>query len=88
MYNIGGGTELTNLQLTRMILDKMGFNEDKIEFVNDRAGHDFRYSVDFSRIATELGYKPSKSLESELDVLIQWYSSNETWWRPLRTKTV
>lgn len=83
IYNIGGGTELDNMTITRMILDEMGASEDSVEFVADRLGHDLRYSVDWSKAHDELGYVPSKSLESELPALIAWYRDNESWWKPL-----
>ncbi len=86
-YNIGGGTEATNLELTQMILDFFGVGTERIEFVKDRLGHDFRYSVDWMKISDELGYQPQVSLAKELPNLIQWYIEHEDWWRPLLTKT-
>jgi len=83
IYNIGGGTELDNLSITRMIIAAMGKSEDVIDYVPDRLGHDLRYSVDWSKAHHELGYAPSKSLESELPSLIDWYSNNQSWWEPL-----
>ena len=86
VYNIGGGTELTNIQLTRKILRYMGKDEASIESVSDRKGHDFRYSVDISKISKELGYKPKINWEVGLRETIEWYVSNEAWWRPLKNK--
>ncbi len=86
IYNIGGGTELSNLELTNQILEKMGKNEDSIEFVEDRKGHDLRYSVDISKISKQLGYKPMVNWESGLDETVQWYREHEAWWRPLLSK--
>ena len=83
IYNIGGGTELSNLELTNQILQKMGKNEDSIEFVEDRKGHDRRYSVDISKISNQLGYKPMVNWESGLEETVEWYRENEAWWRPL-----
>ena len=80
IYNIGGGTELSNLDLTRLILQSMGASDELIEYVPDRLGHDLRYSVDFSKIARETGYKPSLSLLDELPSLVDWYRTNQTWW--------
>ena len=86
IYNIGGGTELNNLQLTNQILEIMGKNEDSIEFVEDRKGHDRRYSVDISKISNQLGYKPMVNWESGLEETVEWYRENEAWWRPLLSK--
>ena len=84
IYNVGGGTELSNYSLTRKILELFGKDEEFIEPVQDRLGHDRRYSVDWSKIREELGYKPMYSIEIELPKLIEWYQSNEGWWRPLK----
>ncbi len=84
IYNIGGGTELTNLELTRMILSFFGKDEKEIERVADRLGHDKRYSVDWLKIKQELGYAPQRSIENDLEEIIEWYRSNENWWRPLK----
>jgi dTDP-glucose 4,6-dehydratase len=84
IYNIGGGTELTNLQLTDLILNRFGKSADWIENVQDRLGHDRRYSVDWSKINQELGYQPRHSIENSIDDLVKWYQDNESWWRPLK----
>jgi dTDP-glucose 4,6-dehydratase len=84
IYNIGGGTELTNLQMTQLILDAMGETWDVVERVEDRKGHDLRYSVDCSKAESELGYQPEVSFEQGLNETIEWYKSNESWWRSLR----
>jgi len=86
IYNIGGGTELTNSQLTSKILDLMGKDESLINYVEDRKGHDLRYSVDISKISRELGYKPQVNWEIGLKETIHWYIENEAWWRPLKKK--
>ncbi len=86
IYNIGGGTELTNIELTRKIIRILGRDESSIEYVEDRKGHDIRYSVDTSKISTELGYSPKKNWESGLKETIDWYVTNEAWWRPLKSK--
>ena len=85
-YNIGGGTELSNVELTSLILENMGFGLDMIRPTEDRKGHDRRYSVDWSKISREVGYKPQESLISSLRDIIDWYRTNESWWRPLKTK--
>ena len=64
----------------------MGKNEDSIEFVEDRKGHDRRYSVDISKISNQLDYKPMVNWESGLGETVEWYRENEAWWRPLLSK--
>ena len=83
IYNIGGGTELTNMSLTRLLLTEFGFSEDQIEYVPDRLGHDRRYSVDWSKSKNQLGYVPQHRLEDEISLLVSWYKENESWWRPI-----
>lgn len=84
IYNIGGGTELNNLELTEKILDIMGKRPESIEYVEDRKGHDLRYSVDINKISNELGYSPQVDWEVGLKETINWYQENEVWWRPLK----
>jgi dTDP-glucose 4,6-dehydratase len=84
VYNIGGGTELTNRELTTLILKKFDVGEEMVKAVDDRLGHDRRYSVDYSKIKEELGYQPRLSLARSLDSIIKWYESNESWWRPVK----
>jgi len=83
-YNIGGGTELSNIELTNKILALMGRDESQIEYVEDRLGHDQRYSVDISKIVNELGYVPTINLDEGLQETIDWYEANELWWRSLK----
>lgn len=83
VYNIGGGTELTNIELTRQILNLMGKDESSIKYVDDRLGHDIRYSVDTSKISRELGYLPRVNWSDGLAQTVVWYQENEAWWRPL-----
>jgi len=85
IYNIGGGRELTNLEITNAILKSMGVDDSSIEFVENRKGHDFIYSVDWTKIKNELGYKPQITFEKGLKSTIDWYRSNEEWWKPLKT---
>lgn len=84
VYNIGGGTELSNLGITRLILELLDAGEDRIRHVQDRPGHDRRYSVDWSKIADELGYEPRLPLVEALPSVVDWYRDNPEWWRPLR----
>ena len=86
IYNIGGGTELTNIELTNAILELMGKDKSSINYVTDRKGHDFRYSVDISKISQELGYKPKVTWENGLRETIEWYLANEAWWRQIKKK--
>jgi dTDP-glucose 4,6-dehydratase len=83
IFNIGGGRELSNLELTILIMDSMGISSEHIERVADRAGHDFRYSLDISKIQKELGYKPLVAFEDGIKQTIEWYRSNQNWWLSL-----
>lgn len=84
IYNIGGGKELTNLELTLFILEEMKLNVSEILKVQDRAGHDRRYSVNWNKIKNELGYQPQVDFESGLKQTIEWYRTNPKWWLPLK----
>lgn len=84
IYNIGGGEELTNKELTKLILDAFNKSDENIEFVPDRLGHDLRYSVDCRKISSELGYKPQAQFKVGIQESIKWYRENESWWRPLK----
>jgi dTDP-glucose 4,6-dehydratase len=86
VYNIGGGRELTNNEITTLILDAMGADKSSIEYVEDRKGHDLRYSVDWTKINRELGYEPQVKFEDGLNETIQWYRDNEAWWKPLKNR--
>jgi dTDP-glucose 4,6-dehydratase len=83
VFNIGGGRELSNLELTRVILREMGASEERIEEVSDRLGHDFRYSLNIGKIKKDLGYKPKISFEEGIRQTIEWYESHKEWWGPL-----
>ena len=84
IYNIGGGTELTNRDLTYRLLAELGAGEDSIQPVADRKGHDRRYSVDWSKIAGELGYAPQVGFDDGLTATVAWYRDNRAWWEPLK----
>lgn len=86
IYNIGGGRELNNLEITKLILEAMGSDESSIEYVEDRKGHDLRYSVDWSKIRGELGYLPQVKFEDGLRDTIKWYRDNIEWWKPLKNR--
>ncbi|MFI1169757.1 dTDP-glucose 4,6-dehydratase [Streptomyces sp. NPDC020801] len=82
-YNIDGGTELTNRELTGRVLAAFGAGWDQVEQVEDRKGHDRRYSLDASRIREELGYEPRITFEQGLAETVRWYRENRAWWQPL-----
>jgi len=86
VYNIGGGTELTNRDLTRLLLDACGAGWDEVEHVADRKAHDRRYSVSIDKITSELGYIPQKRFADGLAETVEWYRSNRDWWQPLRER--
>ena len=87
-YTIGGlKDDVSNLEIVKMILRLMGGNENQMEFVKDRPGHDRRYAVDWSKINRELGWSPSVNLEECLQRTIDWYRANESWWKPLKEKS-
>jgi dTDP-glucose 4,6-dehydratase len=86
VYNIGGGTELTNKELTGRLLAATGTDWDRVEQVPDRLGHDRRYSVDWSKIRAELGYEPAWTLDDGLAATVKWYSENRAWWEPLKQR--
>ncbi|MET8259776.1 dTDP-glucose 4,6-dehydratase [Micromonospora sp. NPDC005553] len=85
VYNIGGGTELTNKELTGLLLDACGAGWDRVVPVTDRKGHDRRYSLDITKISEELGYHPSITLDQGLADTVRWYRDNRTWWEPLKS---
>jgi dTDP-glucose 4,6-dehydratase len=86
IYNVGGGEELTNKELTNIILNAFGKGDESIEYVPDRLGHDFRYSVNIKKISSELGYSPQVKFKEGIKETIKWYQENESWWRPLKNE--
>jgi len=84
IYNVGAGNELTNLELTRRILRIMGKPESLIRFVEDRPGHDRRYSLDCTRVRA-LGWQPRHEFDPALEETVRWYVENEWWWRKLKS---
>ncbi len=88
VYNIGGGTELTNRELTYLLLDALDADESMVEPVADRKGHDQRYSVDWTKIADELGYAPQVPFAEGLVATVEWYQSHREWWEPLKAGAV
>jgi dTDP-glucose 4,6-dehydratase len=86
VYNIGGGTELSNRELTGLLLEATGSSWDRVVPVVDRKGHDRRYSVDITKISTELGYRPRVGFEDGLARTVDWYSGRRDWWEPLKLR--
>jgi dTDP-glucose 4,6-dehydratase len=87
-YNVAAGNEVPNVEIVRKILKQLGKDQQLIAFVEDRPGHDIRYSLDSSRIRAELGWKPKHSFEKALEETIDWYVRNERWWKPLATEQI
>ena len=83
VYNIAGGNELTNIQVVEKVLELLGKPRSLIEFVEDRPGHDIRYSLDSSKISRELGWRPKHTFEQALERTVEWYVENGWWWKPL-----
>jgi dTDP-glucose 4,6-dehydratase len=86
IYNIGGDTELTNIEMTHRLLKLCGYDDTMIDVVPNRLGHDRRYSVDWSKIKDELGYRPQVDFDGGLDDTVKWYHDNEAWWRPIKNR--
>jgi dTDP-glucose 4,6-dehydratase len=85
VYNIGGGVELTNKELTQRLLDACGATWDAVTYVEDRKGHDRRYAIDDTKLRG-LGYAPGTTFDEGLARTVRWYRDNEAWWRPLKEK--
>jgi dTDP-glucose 4,6-dehydratase len=86
IYHIGGGIELSNMELTEQLLAACGVGWDMVEHVPDRQGHDRRYSLDISKISNELGYTPRIGFEAGLAATVEWYRDNRGWWEPLKAE--
>jgi dTDP-glucose 4,6-dehydratase len=84
IYHLGGGTELSNRELTGLLLDACGAGWDRVEQVPDRKGHDLRYSVDWTKARTELGYRPRHDFATGLADTVAWYRDHRDWWEPLK----
>jgi dTDP-glucose 4,6-dehydratase len=83
IYNISAGEEKTNLFVAETILQMLGQSDDQIEFVEDRPGHDIRYSLDSAKIRNELGWSPRESFSDGIRKTVNWYLQNLAWWEPL-----
>jgi dTDP-glucose 4,6-dehydratase len=86
VYNIGGGTELSNKELTGLLLEATGTDWDRVRRVTDRLGHDLRYSVDWTKIRDELGYEPQVDFVEGLAQTVEWYRTHRSWWEPLKAR--
>jgi dTDP-glucose 4,6-dehydratase len=86
IYNIGAGNETPNRVLVDKLLEKFGVGEEMVTYVEDRLGHDRRYSVDITKV-TELGWRRQRTLDEALDETVAWYRDNEWWWRPLKERS-
>ena len=85
-YCIGGLTkDISNLEAVKTIIKIMGKNQDSIEFVKDRPGHDVRYSLDWSKAKNELGYQPEHDFATYLKKTVKWYQDNRSWWESVKT---
>ncbi len=84
-YNVAGGNEMENVEITRRVLAMLGKPESLIRFVDDRPGHDRRYSLDAGKLA-RLGFRPGTPLEAGLAETVTWYRDHEDWWRPVKEK--
>jgi dTDP-glucose 4,6-dehydratase len=88
IYNVGGTVEKKNIEIATMILDLLGKNSSYINYVKDRPGHDYRYSLDSSKIEREIGWRPSRypGIEEGIKETIRWYRENRWWWEPLKQR--
>ncbi|GAA3211588.1 dTDP-glucose 4,6-dehydratase [Dactylosporangium siamense] len=86
VYNIGGGRELTNRELTEVLLEATGRDWSAVRPVEDRKGHDRRYSLSHEKISDELGYAPAVTFEAGIAATVAWYKENRSWWEPLKTR--
>lgn len=83
-YCIGGKSEKPNIEVAKTILAMLGLGEDRIEYVEDRKGHDRRYAIDISKIRNELGWRPEVSFEEGIKKTVEWFKNNEAWWKNIK----
>jgi dTDP-glucose 4,6-dehydratase len=88
VYNVSSGNELSNIEVARRILSLIGKSEELLTFVEDRPGHDLRYSLDSSKIMSALNWKPKFAFKDRLEATVDWYSRNKWWWGPLANANV
>ncbi len=85
IYNLGGGAEKTNLEITRLILKYLGKPESLIKYVKDRPAHDRRYAMECAKTKKELGFRPKVGLEEGLKKTVEWYLDNKNWWEKVKS---
>ena len=88
VYNVSAGNEVTNIEIVKRILGLLHKPESLITFVEDRPGHDTRYSLDSSKLSSQLGWRPTFSLQEALESTVKWYVENEKWWTPFATENI
>jgi len=88
IYNVSAGNEIANIEIAKKIICLLNKPESLITFVEDRPGHDVRYSLDSTKTRTELGWKPKFSFEKSLESTVKWYLDNEHWWTPFATEVI
>ena len=86
VYNVGGHNEKTNIEITKIVLEKLGKDETSIEFVEDRLGHDRRYAISNDKIRAELGFEPNYTFEKGIEATINWYLNNAEWMKNIENK--
>jgi len=85
IYNVGGHNERTNNEIVHLIVEKLNAPKELIKFVEDRLGHDRRYAIDPTKLATELGWKPKYTFDTGIVETIQWYLDNQDWWKNIKS---
>ena len=83
IYNVGGHNEMANIDIVKLIVNKLGKSEDLITYVTDRKGHDLRYAIDPTKISNELGWLPETKFKDGIEKTIDWYLNNKDWWEPI-----
>lgn len=84
VYNVGGGTEMTNREVTDGLLERLGMDRSMVEHVADRKGHDRRYAMDCAKITDQLGYRPATPWDKGIAATVQWYTERRDWWEPIK----
>ncbi|MDD3471247.1 MAG: GDP-mannose 4,6-dehydratase, partial [Syntrophaceae bacterium] len=85
VYNIGGRCEYYNIDIVKLIVNKLGKSESLIKFVKDRPGHDRRYCMNADKLTSELGWSPEISFPDGIEQTINWYLENQAWWERIKT---
>lgn len=85
VYNIGGGHDVPNIEIVKLILKTLGKSENLIKYVTDRPGHDRRYAMKIDKIINELGWRPEHTFEDAMKLTIEWYLENRPWWERIKS---